>query len=103
MTELILGLMRPAGTVLHRHVRKSDIAARWRCLYPKSSECDPTIEQPSQLLRLLLRPVLRYARYRRRVLAQQVIRKFMRKILVQLESHFVRIGTRRSSRASSAA
>ena len=34
---------------------------------------------------------------------RKVIRQFARKILVQLESHFVRIGTSRSSCASSAA
>jgi len=33
----------------------------------------------------------------------EIVRKFSRKVLIQLESHFVRIGTRRSSCASSAA
>ena len=35
--------------------------------------------------------------------AREIIRKFFRKILIQLESHLARIGTRRSSCASSAA
>ncbi len=35
--------------------------------------------------------------------AHNVVCKLVRKILIQLESHFARIGTSRSSRASSAA
>ena len=35
--------------------------------------------------------------------AREIVREFTREILIQLEFHFVRIGTRRSSRASSAA
>ena len=35
--------------------------------------------------------------------ADEIIREFLRKILIQFESHFIRIGTRRSSCASSAA
>jgi hypothetical protein len=35
--------------------------------------------------------------------AREVVRQFPRKILIQLESHFVRMGTIRSSCASSAA